>query len=142
MERRSIEAIVQALNEAQVRYLIVDGLAVAAHGHLRLTADVDLVLDPEPESLKRAIKALAGLGYKPRAPVPFEDFTRSDQRKARARDKGMVVFSVLSPVHLATEVDLFLDPPFDFEVVYSRSAPMEVSPGRTGTFIGLSDLLD
>jgi hypothetical protein len=50
MQRRSIEAIVQALDAANVRYLIAGGLAVVAHGHLRFTADVDLVLDPEGPS--------------------------------------------------------------------------------------------
>jgi hypothetical protein len=43
MEVRSIETIVKALNEAGVQYLIVGGLAVNAHGFVRLTRDVDLV---------------------------------------------------------------------------------------------------
>ncbi len=41
MERGSVEAIVAALNENQVQYLIVGGLAVVAHGYVRFTADVD-----------------------------------------------------------------------------------------------------
>lgn len=45
MQHASVVAIVEALNAAGVRYLIVGGLAVAAHGHVRFTADVDLVLD-------------------------------------------------------------------------------------------------
>jgi len=44
MEVRSVEAIVRALNTAEVEYLIVGGLAVNAHGFVRLTRDVDLVL--------------------------------------------------------------------------------------------------
>jgi hypothetical protein len=35
METRSIEAIVRALEAASVRYLIVGGLAVNAHGYSR-----------------------------------------------------------------------------------------------------------
>lgn len=35
MEVTSVEAIVRALNEAQVRYLIVGGLAVNARGYER-----------------------------------------------------------------------------------------------------------
>jgi len=34
MRRDSVVAIVAALNENQVRYLIVGGLAVVAHGYL------------------------------------------------------------------------------------------------------------
>jgi hypothetical protein len=44
MEVRSVEAIVRALNDAKVQYLIVDGLAVNAHGYERLTVDLDLVI--------------------------------------------------------------------------------------------------
>ncbi len=38
MEVRSVEAIMRALNTAEVQYLIVDGLAVNAHGYVRLLA--------------------------------------------------------------------------------------------------------
>ena len=44
MEVRSVEAIVRALNEANVRCLIVGGLAVNAHGYERFTNDVALVI--------------------------------------------------------------------------------------------------
>ena len=52
MEKRSIEAIVGALNAAHVRYLIAGGLAVIAHGHVRLTQDVDLIVDFETSNLQ------------------------------------------------------------------------------------------
>jgi hypothetical protein len=48
MEVRSVEAIVRALNRANVQYLIVEGLAVNAYGFVRLTRDVDLVLQLDP----------------------------------------------------------------------------------------------
>ena len=38
-----------ALEKGGVRYLIVGGVAVVLHGHLRATADLDLVLHLEPE---------------------------------------------------------------------------------------------
>ena len=44
MEVLSVEAIVRALNTAKAKYLVVGGLAVNAHGFVRLTRDVDLVL--------------------------------------------------------------------------------------------------
>ena len=40
MELRSIEAVVGALHAAGVRYLIVGGLAVLAHGYQRTTVDL------------------------------------------------------------------------------------------------------
>ena len=80
MEKSSVEAIVCALNEAGVRYLIVGGMAVVAHGYLRFTADLDLVLDLREGNLDRAVSALAGQGYRPRAPVPLEDFVDAEKQ--------------------------------------------------------------
>jgi hypothetical protein len=142
MERRSVEAIVQALNEAGVRYLIVGGLAVVAHGFVRFTADIDVVLDPDPESMRRAVTALAGLGYKPRAPVEFAEFADPEARARWAREKGLTVFSAFSTDHSATEIDLFIEAPFDFDRAYANAAKLEVAPGRLATFVGLADLMD
>ena len=58
MKLADVEAILRALNDANVRYLIVGGLAVVAHGYVRYTADVDIVLDLERENTLRAMKAL------------------------------------------------------------------------------------
>ena len=142
MERRSVEAVVKALNEAQVRYLIVGGLAVVAHGLLRFTADIDVVLDPAPEALQRAVAALAGLGYRPRAPVEFGEFADAEKRDRWAREKGLTVFSTFSAEHRATELDLFLKPPFDFDAVYARADRFDVAPGVNATFVSLGDLVE
>lgn len=142
MERRSVEAIFEALNGCGARYLVVGGLAVVAHGYVRLTADIDLVLDPDPVALRRAIAALAALGYRPRAPVEFADFADPVKRRLWAREKGLTVFSVFSPGHRATEVDLFLETPFDFERAYTRGARFQLADGVAGTFVGLEDLIE
>ena len=142
MERRSVEAIFGALNGCGARYLVVGGLAVVAHGYVRLTADIDLVLDPDPAALRRAIGALAAHGYRPRAPGEFADFADPAKRRLWAREKGLTVFSVFSPGHRATEVDLFLETPFDFERAYARAARFQLSDGVEGTFVGLEDLIE
>ena len=138
---QSVESIVTALNAAKVRYLIVGGLAVAAHGYLRFTADVDIVLDPDPGALKRAIQALAGLGYRPRAPVAFEEFADPARRRAWQEQKGMTVFSLHRPGHALTEIDLFLEPPFDFERAYADAVRLGVGGQETATFVSRSDLI-
>ena len=62
MRKQSVEEIVRVLNAASVRYLIAGGLAVVAHGYLRFTADVDLILDLDEDNTRRALAALAGSG--------------------------------------------------------------------------------
>ncbi|HKQ58443.1 MAG TPA: DUF6036 family nucleotidyltransferase [Candidatus Eisenbacteria bacterium] len=141
MERRSIEVIVDTMNRGGARYLVVGGLAVVAHGFVRFTADIDLVLDPEPAAMRSAIDALSGLGYRPRAPVPFSEFADPEKRRAWLRDKQLTVFSVFSPEHPATEIDLFVETPFDFERAYADADRFEVAPGIEATFVGINDLI-
>jgi len=142
MERRSVEAVVEALNRAGLRYLVAGELAVVAHGLVRFTADVDLALDPEPAALRRAIDALSALGYRPRAPVEFAEFADPGKRRQWAREKGLTVFSVYSPTHSATEIDLFVENPFDFESVYARAERLELAPGVEAPFVSVTDLIE
>ena len=75
MKLNSFEAIARVLNQASVRYLVVGGLAVNAHGYLRFTKDVDLVVQLIPDNVTRALDALATLGYRPLAPVTANQFS-------------------------------------------------------------------
>src|SRR3954454_9536519 len=56
------EQLVAALNAADVAYVIVGGIAVAAHGVVRATADLDIVPDGRPENLDRLAGTLSELG--------------------------------------------------------------------------------
>ena len=129
------------LNAADVRYLVAGGLAVVAHGYVRFTADVDLILDLESSNLTRAIAALERLGYRPRAPVAFQQFADPDKRAEWRREKGLTVFSLYSSDHALTEVDLFVEPMIDFERAYNDAVRTEVAPGVPATFIGFRDLV-
>lgn len=142
MTQKSVEAIVRSLNEAGVRYLIVGGLAVVAHGYTRFTADMDLVLALDDDNVGDAIRALAALGYRPRAPVDFIDFADPRKRHAWIQDKGLAVFSVFSPSHPATEIDMFVETPFDFDHAWQNCLRVEVAPGTEACFVGLDDLID
>lgn len=141
MERRSVETIVRGLNEAGVRYLVVGGLAVVAHGHARFTGDIDLVLDLDPANARRAVSVFESLDYRPRAPVPFVDFADAGKRADWVASKGLTVFSASSPRHAATEIDLFVENPFDFAEAWARAVRFEVAPGIEAPFVGLADLL-
>ena len=141
VERQSVEAIFRALNGDGARYLVVGGLAVVAHGYVRFTADIDLILDLAPENLKRALGALQQLGYRPRAPVALDEFADAGKRAEWVRDKGLTVFSLYSPNHPSTEIDLFVEAPLDFERAYAAAAAIDVAPAIAATVIGLEDLL-
>jgi predicted nucleotidyltransferase len=53
----------------------------------------------------------------------------------------MTVFSLYSPEHAATEVDIFVEMPFDSGEAYGRCVRLSLSPGVEATFVGLEDLI-
>lgn len=141
MKLASLEAIASALNEAGVRYLIVGGLAVAAHGYGRATFDVDLVIQLQPDNIRRGMEALISLGYRALAPVPATDFADSAIRQGWIRDKRMVVFQLHSDQHPETRIDLFVAEPFDFDLEYDRALSGTLLPGLQIRFVRLETLL-
>lgn len=49
----------------------------------------------------------------------------------------MTVFSLYSPAHPATEVDVFVETPFDFPAAFARRTTQEIAPDVPVTFVGL-----
>jgi hypothetical protein len=56
------ERVVRALNDAGVEYVIVGGLAVAAHGVVRATRDLDIVPAGDLANMDRLAACLVSLG--------------------------------------------------------------------------------
>ena len=56
---RSYLDVFHALNAAGVRDVVVGGLAVVLQGHVRMTVDLDLVVDLAPEPLLAVLGPLA-----------------------------------------------------------------------------------
>ncbi|MBA3658992.1 MAG: hypothetical protein H0W67_05285 [Gemmatimonadales bacterium] len=117
------EPIFHALEAGRVRYVAVGGIATVLHGVIRLTRDVDLVVDLEPAEARRAVGVLTALGYAPAVPVPAEAFADPTQRAAWAREKQMVVLSFRDQRGYVA-VDLFVAYPMDFEELWNRSVVM------------------
>jgi len=141
MKLASIEAVARALNDADVRYLIVGGLAVAAHGYARTTFDVDLVVQLHPDNVLRAMDTLESLGYRPLAPVKLADFADVSIRESWIRDKHMVVFQLRSDQHRETTLDIFVTEPFDFDAEYDRALTGDILPGVRVRFVRLETLI-
>jgi hypothetical protein len=62
--------LIEALADAGVDFVIVGGVAAAAHGAVRTTLDLDVVYSREPENIGRLVQALAPLGPYPRGAPP------------------------------------------------------------------------
>jgi len=141
MPSGSLESIFATLERAQVRYLVVGGVAVGLHGHPRFTADLDLVLALDGANVRAALGALAALGNAPRAPVPAEDLADPERRAEWVRSKGITEFSLASAEHPATEVALFVEEPFPFEQAYPRAVWADLGETRV-SIASIPDLVE
>ena len=74
------DTILRTLLDHKVEFVVIGGLAVAAHGFPRATKDIDIVPAPDPQNRRRLYDALRGLQAEPleigdfradELPVPF-----------------------------------------------------------------------
>lgn len=56
--------IFESLQRHEVEYLTIGGVAVNAHGHVRNTRDVDILIEPDAENMQRLAAALGELDAK------------------------------------------------------------------------------
>jgi predicted nucleotidyltransferase len=91
-----LRELLARLIEAEVRFVLVGGLAVNAWGYLRATRDVDFVPDPDPENLVRLNSLLNDLdgkvdvGGKLIAGSAISTFLRTGDRTLVATELGQV----------------------------------------------------
>lgn len=74
------ERLLRALGDGGVEFVIVGGVAGAAHGSARLTQDLDVVYSRSPENIRRLAAALAPLapylrGAPPGLPFHWDEAT-------------------------------------------------------------------
>lgn len=114
------EDIFRTLNRRRVKYVVVGGVAVVLHGIVRLTVDLDLMIDLEKKNAERFIEALSSLGYVPKAPVNPADYADSEKRESWRTKKNMIVFSFYNSKKPFEEVDVFIYNPIDFDEAYQK----------------------
>jgi hypothetical protein len=56
-----LRSLLGTLQQHDVSFVVIGGVAVGAHGFVRGTEDLDVVPDPDPDNLKRLTVALAAL---------------------------------------------------------------------------------
>ncbi|MDI1251370.1 MAG: hypothetical protein PSV13_21090 [Lacunisphaera sp.] len=141
MKLGQVIIVVEALNRAEVRYLIVGGLAVNAHGFVRYTNDLDLVIGLDPDNIRRGLDVLASIGYRPRIPVTSTQFADAGLRERWRVEKGMVVLNLWSDQQRESPIDVFVQEPFDFTQELATAQRIPLGEGLDAPFVSLSTLL-
>ncbi len=135
-----LEQIFEALTRANVRYVVVGGVAVLLQGYARLTADLDLVVALDPANARLAMETLGALAYQPRAAVKAADFADPAIRQTWIEEKGLTVFSLWSPRFAGTEVDVFVAEPLPFEELLQKASKVALG-GVSVAVASIEDLI-
>lgn len=91
-----LRELLERLAGAEIRFVLVGGLAVNAWGYLRATRDVDVVPDPSKENLEaldRLLRELGGrvdVGGRLLAPDAISTFLKTGDRTLVMTDLGQV----------------------------------------------------
>ena len=112
--------------DADVRFVVIGAYAVAFHGHVRATKDMDLWIRPDQENAGRTFAALAAFG------APLEGIEPGD-----LLDPEVVLQIGLPP----RRVDIFSDVQgVDFEVAWAGRELLDMD-GLEVPVLGLDDLI-
>jgi hypothetical protein len=122
------EQVFGSLQRAQVRFLVVGGVAVVAHGVIRYTNDLDLVFAFDEDNLRKGVQALEELGFKASIPITAAAFADPENRRRWAHEKNMLVFQMALFAEDDLPIDIFIEPPFDFEQEYVNASHCELAP--------------
>ncbi|MBI4404179.1 MAG: hypothetical protein HY537_08460 [Deltaproteobacteria bacterium] len=98
--------VTQSFKNYQVEYAIAGGWAVALHGAVRGTVDIDIVLLLTKENLERAERALNSIGLQSRLPVTASDLI--DFREEYIRNKRLLAWRFMNPLDHTEIVDLLI----------------------------------
>src|SRR6059036_1068620 len=96
-----------ALDAARVPYAIVGGYAVALHGAVRGTLDIDLVLRFSEAHFKAAEKAFRSISLEPRLPVSARDVFRF--REEYIRRRNLTTWTFVNPADPSEMVDVIIN---------------------------------
>lgn len=61
--QQDFKELLESFNAHEVEYVIVGAYALAFHGVPRFTGDIDILVRPSPENIKRVLSALDDFGF-------------------------------------------------------------------------------
>ena len=98
----------EGLERHGVRYAVAGGLAVNLHGVPRTTADVDLVVDLNPDNLKNFLDVMQELGFRPKLPLKAEELLSEEERRDWIEHRNLHAFTFWNEQRPFEEIDLLL----------------------------------
>jgi predicted nucleotidyltransferase len=132
--------IFKELNQLEVDYLVVGGLAVNFHGIPRMTYDIDLMIRLESRNILEMVSKLTRWGYRPKVPVDPRDLADDEKRTLWVRDKGMKTFNFYSETLPIGEIDLIIESPIPYNRLKQNAVVIEIG-GEEIPVVSIHDLI-
>ena len=101
-----VQDVVESLDRYRVKYALVGGYAVALHGAIRGTIDVDIVVAMTRPSLERAEQALNDIGLQSRLPINARDVHAF--REEYIQKRNLTGWSFVNPADPLQVVDILI----------------------------------
>jgi hypothetical protein len=89
------EKLLAKLGRAEVKFIIVGGVAVALNGFVRTTEDVDILIESSAENVQRLLGALSNFGEGHARQLIPSDFSDSEGAVRIVEDFPLDVFTVM-----------------------------------------------
>lgn len=129
--------ILAALDKADVRFVVIGGFAVGAHGYPRATQDLDIVPDPAPENLNRLAAALQSLDAEV---LGMEEFSETEVIRPDAEGLQLGGNFVLATRHGRLDVMQLVNPDLEYKDLEAGAVEDEVFDQRV-RFCGYGHLV-
>ncbi|MFQ5549296.1 MAG: hypothetical protein ACE5FV_13455 [Woeseia sp.] len=123
------------LHDAGVRYAVAGGHAVALHGAVRGTIDLDVVLAWNRKSLLKAESALEGIGLVSRLPITANDVF--EFRSEYVNNRNLTAWNFYNPSDATEQVDIIIT----YDLKGKRTKRIELADGPI-QILSLNDLID
>ena len=108
MMEPSFEKLLVLLAEAGVNFIVVGGIAVSIQGYVRLTEDVDLLIDDSASNVKRLLDRLASYGEgfaRELSPEDFNDEEGAIRIVEEAEQCQIDIFTRMSGRHYSDVIE-------------------------------------
>jgi len=123
--------VFRALGERRVRYAVAGGIALVLHGVVRLTVDLDIMLDLSQGNIEKFLAVMSDLCYAPKQHIKAEDLCDPMIRTQWKEEKNMVVCSFYHSAKPMQVIDVFIEEQISFqeiekEMVWFEAADVKI----------------
>ncbi len=132
--------IFKGLNAAEIRYIVIGGLAVNFHGIPRMTYDIDILISLDEVNIRKTFDHLSTWGFRLKQPVQPNMISEAEHRERLINEKNLRAITFYHPTNPLAEIDLLIDAPLSFSDVRKNAVIVKIDDTEVPV-ISISDLI-